>query len=82
MFVCLLLQVQAVIKSLNSVLLEKQASTEEEWTRLGMPSSGNIFMLKNFPKLVEQLKAQKNLPALVFRYNILHKVSGKGIFVQ
>ena len=39
-------------------------------------------MRKNFPKLVEQLKAQKNLPALVFRYNILHKVSGKGIFVQ
>ncbi|CAH3109022.1 unnamed protein product, partial [Pocillopora meandrina] len=62
-------KVEAVLQSLNSILLEKQASTEEEWTQLGMPSSGKIFIWKNFPKLVEQLKAQKKLPALIFSFD-------------
>ncbi|XP_027035542.1 probable ATP-dependent RNA helicase DDX60 [Pocillopora damicornis] len=62
-------KVQAVIQSLNSVLLEKQASTEEEWTQLGMASLGKLFIWSNFPKLVEQLKAQGKLPALVFSFD-------------
>ena len=47
-----MLQVEAVLQSLNSILLEKQASTEEEWTQLGMPSSGKIFIW-NISKVCE-----------------------------
>jgi len=52
---------------LNSVFLEKKASIDEEWNQVKMPSSGKEFVGKNFPKLIEQLKAQGKLPALVFR---------------
>ena len=60
-------QVQCVIQSLNSVCQKVQASTEHEWSELEMPASGNLFILRNFPKLVDQLRAQDKLPALVFR---------------
>ena len=55
--VLLLTQVEFVIQSLNSVNSEEMAR---------MPS-GKAFILRNFPTLVEQLKAQDKLPALVFR---------------
>lgn len=58
---------QSVIQSLNSVCVDKQASVEQEWSEIGMPSSGADFIVFNFPKLVDQLKAQDKLPALVFR---------------
>lgn len=56
-----------VIQSLNSVCVDKKISTEEEWGKLGMSSTDKNFIRMNFPKLVEQLKAQDKLPALVFR---------------
>lgn len=43
-------------------------STDEEWMELDMDSSGKEFILSNYLKLIEQLKAQDKLPALVFRY--------------
>lgn len=64
---CLLIQVEAVIHSLNSVFLKRKESADKEWSQVGMSSSGKNFVAKNFPKLVEQLKAQGKLPALVFR---------------
>ncbi|XP_078360874.1 putative ATP-dependent RNA helicase DDX60 isoform X2 [Oculina patagonica] len=62
-------KVQSVIQSLNFVCMEKQASTEEEWSELAMPSSGKFFICRNFPKLVDQLRAQNKLPALVFSFD-------------
>ncbi|XP_044173202.1 probable ATP-dependent RNA helicase DDX60 isoform X1 [Acropora millepora] len=62
-------KVQCVIQSLNSVCQEKQDSTEDEWSDLGLPSCGDSFILRNFPKLVDQLRAQDKLPALVFSFN-------------
>ncbi|XP_068713426.1 probable ATP-dependent RNA helicase DDX60 isoform X5 [Montipora foliosa] len=52
-------KVESVIQSLNSVPSEEMTT---------MPS-GDPFILKNFPTLVEQLKAQDKLPALVFSFN-------------
>ena len=65
-------QVEAVIQSLNSVCFEKKTSTDEEWGELGISSTGKKFIKMNFPKLVEQLKAQDKLPALVFRYKYVY----------
>lgn len=62
-------KVQSVIQSLNSVCQEKQASTEDEWSALRLPSSGKLFIWLNFPKLVDQLRAQDKLPALVFSFD-------------
>lgn len=56
-----------MIKSLNSACEEKLASIEEEWSELGISSTGKLVILHNYAKLVEQLKAQDKLPALVFR---------------
>ena len=60
-------QAQSVIKSLNSVCVKKMISTDEEWLELGIGSVGRGAILCNYSKLVEQLKAQDKLPALVFR---------------
>ena len=57
-----------MIQSLNSVCQEKQASTEDEWVGLQLPSVGKLFIQLNFPKLVDQLRADDKLPAIVFRY--------------
>lgn len=57
-----------MIDSLNSLCLTKLTSTDEEWMELDMDSSGKEFILSNYLKLIEQLKAQDKLPALVFRY--------------
>ncbi|XP_078360877.1 putative ATP-dependent RNA helicase DDX60 [Oculina patagonica] len=62
-------KVEAVIQTLNSVCVDKRTSTEEEWGKLGMSSTDKIFIRMNFPKLVEQLKAQDKLPALVFSFD-------------
>ncbi|KAK2572326.1 putative ATP-dependent RNA helicase DDX60 [Acropora cervicornis] len=62
-------KVQSVIQSLNSVCQEKQASTEDEWSAIRLPSSGKFFICLNFPKLVDQLRAQDKLPALVFSFD-------------
>ncbi|KAJ7386940.1 putative ATP-dependent RNA helicase ddx60 [Desmophyllum pertusum] len=62
-------KVQSVIQSLNSVYLERQTSIEKEWNTQGKPSSGKFFILRNFPKLVDQLRAQDQLPALVFSFD-------------
>ncbi|XP_015768450.1 PREDICTED: probable ATP-dependent RNA helicase DDX60 [Acropora digitifera] len=62
-------KVQSVIQSLNSGCQEKQASTEDEWSALRLPSSGKLFIWLNFPKLVDQLRAQDKLPALVFSFD-------------
>lgn len=64
---CHFVQVEAVMQSLNSVCVDIKTSTEEEWGELGMSSTGKNFIWMNFPKLVEQLKAEDKLPALVFR---------------
>ena len=56
-----------MIKSLNSVCVKKMISTDEEWLKLGIGSVGRGAILCNYSKLVEQLKAQDKLPALVFR---------------
>ena len=62
------LQVKSVIRWLNNECLQTGFSTEEEWNKLEMDSSGTRFILNNFTKLVDQLRAQNKLPALVFRY--------------
>lgn len=62
------IQVEAVIQSLNAVFIARKSSIDEEWSQMGMPSSGKEFIRKNFPKLIEQLKEQGKLPALVFRW--------------
>ena len=59
---------KSVIRSLNNECIQKQFSTEEEWNKQEMPSSGTYFIRNNFTKLVDQLRAQNKLPALVFRY--------------
>ncbi|CAH3109024.1 unnamed protein product [Pocillopora meandrina] len=59
-------KVQSVIDSLNSVLLETHSSTEERWGEQRMTSYGQIFIRKTFEKLINELKAQEKLPALVF----------------
>lgn len=56
-----------MIKSLNSVCEKKLTSIEGEWSELGIGSTGRRVILHNYAKLVEQLKAQDKLPALVFR---------------
>lgn len=56
-----------MIKSLNSVCEKKLISTEGEWSELGISSTGKLAILRNYAKLVEQLKEQDKLPALVFR---------------
>ena len=56
-----------MIKSLSSVCVKKIISTDEEWLELGIGSVGRGAILYNYSKLVEQLKAQDKLPALVFR---------------
>ena len=56
-----------MIKSLNSVCVKKIESTDEEWLELGIGSAGKLAIRCNYLKLVEQLKAQDKLPALVFR---------------
>ena len=53
---------------MNDTFVKRKALIDKEWMELGMPSSGKEFNIKNFPKLIEQLKAQGKLPALVFRY--------------
>ena len=58
---------ESVIQSLNAICVDKQASVESAWSEIGMPSSGTGFILNNFTKLVDQLRAQDKLPALVFR---------------
>ncbi|KAK2572321.1 putative ATP-dependent RNA helicase DDX60 [Acropora cervicornis] len=72
-------KVQCVIESLNSVCQEKQASTEDEWSDLRLPSCGDFFILMNFPKLVDQLRAQDKLPALVFSFDrvMCQRLSGR-----
>ncbi|XP_068760165.1 probable ATP-dependent RNA helicase DDX60 isoform X1 [Montipora capricornis] len=52
-------KVESVIQSLNSVPSEEMATIP----------SGTPFIVRNFPMLVEQLKAQEKLPALVFSFN-------------
>ncbi|KAJ7386934.1 putative ATP-dependent RNA helicase ddx60 [Desmophyllum pertusum] len=73
-----LTKVQSVIQSLNSVYIEKQTSIEKEWNAQGMPLSGQFFILRNFPKLVDQLRAQDQLPALVFSFDrmLCERLSG------
>ncbi|CAH3032867.1 unnamed protein product [Porites evermanni] len=61
-------KVKSVIDSLNSLCLTKMTSTDEEWMELDMDSSGKKFILSNYLKLIEQLKAQDKLPALVFSF--------------
>ena len=60
-------QVQSVINSLNSVFLENHSLTGEQWGELGMTLSGKGFIKRNFAKLIDELRAQDKLPALVFR---------------
>ncbi|XP_068713439.1 probable ATP-dependent RNA helicase DDX60 isoform X2 [Montipora foliosa] len=54
-------KVESVIQSLNSVPSEEMATIP----------SGTPFIVRNFPTLVEQLKAQEKLPALVFSFDRL-----------
>lgn len=61
-----LTKVQSVINSLNSVFVETHSSTEEQWSKLRMTSFGKSFIKKTFEKLIDQLRAQDKLPALVF----------------
>ncbi|CAH3109016.1 unnamed protein product [Pocillopora meandrina] len=61
-----LTKVQSVIDSLNSVFLETHSSTEERWGEQSMTSYGKTFIKKTFEKLINELKAQEKLPALVF----------------
>ncbi|CAH3109026.1 unnamed protein product [Pocillopora meandrina] len=61
-----LTKVQSVINSLNSVFLEIHSSTEEQWGEQRMTSYGKPFIKKSFEKLINELKAQEKLPALVF----------------
>ncbi|KAM7443056.1 putative ATP-dependent RNA helicase ddx60 [Porites harrisoni] len=60
---------KSVIKSLNSVCEKKLTSIEGEWSELGIGSTGKRVILHNYAKLVEQLKAQDKLPALVFSFD-------------
>ncbi|XP_022803055.1 probable ATP-dependent RNA helicase DDX60 [Stylophora pistillata] len=62
-------KVKSVIRSLNNECIQKQFSTEEEWNKQEMPSSGRDFIRNNFTKLVDQLRAQNKLPALVFSFD-------------
>ncbi|XP_022803066.1 probable ATP-dependent RNA helicase DDX60 [Stylophora pistillata] len=61
-----LTKVQSVITSLNSAFVEAHSSTEEQWGKLRMTSFGKSFIKKSFDKLIDQLRAQEKLPALVF----------------
>ncbi|CAH3109010.1 unnamed protein product [Pocillopora meandrina] len=61
-----LTKVQSVINSLKSVFLENHSLTEEQWGGLGMTFSGKQFIKNNFAKLIDELRAQDKLPALVF----------------
>ncbi|PFX17719.1 putative ATP-dependent RNA helicase DDX60 [Stylophora pistillata] len=62
-------KVKSVIRWLNKECLQTGFSTEEEWNKLEMDSSGTRFILNNFTKLVDQLRAQNKLPALVFSFD-------------
>ncbi|XP_022789735.1 probable ATP-dependent RNA helicase DDX60 [Stylophora pistillata] len=62
-------KVKSVIRSLNDEYIQKGLSTEEEWNKLKKPSSGTDFIRYNFTKLVDQLRAQNKLPALVFSFD-------------
>ena len=55
------------MNSLNSVFLENHSLTEEHWGELGMTLSGKGFIKRNFAQLIDELRAQDKLPALVFR---------------